>query len=211
MHEWEFASRNRLPVVYITPEAKQRLDLYIQCADGEISGLGTVARLGNDFLVTTVRLFKQECTGASTELSSEDVSKFLLEAVQSGLDPSTLKLWWHSHVSMSCFWSVTDDATASRFNNGWMLSLVGNKKGEYLVRLDLFEPIRLTLDRLKFEVRWEPSAELRAEIEAEVREKVREVLNPLSIYDYPGWKRRGSYDRPSRTPWPWKRWKEEVE
>jgi len=104
--------KSSLPVVYITTEAKQRLDLYIQLADGEISGLGTVTRLGNDFLVTAVHLFEQECTSASTDLSVEDVSKFLLEAVRSGLDPAALKLWWHSHCNMGAFWSATDDGTA---------------------------------------------------------------------------------------------------
>jgi len=167
-----------LPVVYITPEAKQRLDLYIQCADYEISGLGTVTRLGNDFLVKTVHLFEQECTGASTDLSVEDISKFLLKAVRSGLAPETLKFWWHSHGSMGVFWSGTDDGTAEKFNNGWMLSAVGNKRGEYLVRLDLYEPIRLTLDGLRFEVREPENPALRAEIETEIRTKVKFVTYP---------------------------------
>jgi len=167
--------KKALPVVFITPEAKQRLDLYIQCAEGEISGLGTVTRLGNDFLINAVHLFEQECTASSTDLSVEDVSKFLLEAVRSGLAPETLKLWWHSHGRLEVFWSGIDDGTAQKFNNGWMLSAVGNKRGEYLIRLDLFEPIRLTLDGLRFEVREPENPALRAEIEAEIMEKVKFV------------------------------------
>jgi len=161
------------PTVFITPSAKQKLDLYIELAEGEISGLGTVTRLGNDFLMTEVHLLEQECTGASTELSSEDVSKFLLQAVRAGLDPATIKLWWHSHASMGVFWSGTDESTAGKFGNGWMLSLVGNRRGEYLCRLDLYEPIRLTLDGLEFSVRFEPDAGLRSAIEAEVEAKVK--------------------------------------
>jgi len=169
------------PTVFITPSAKQKLDLYIELAEGEISGLGTVTRLGNDFLITEVHLLEQECTGASTDLSAEDVSRFLLESVRTGLDPSQLKLWWHSHAGMGTFWSGTDDATAGRFSNGWMLSLVGNKRGEYLVRLDLFEPIRLTLDGLEFSVRFEPDAGLRSAIEAEVEAKVKRPAPPPAI------------------------------
>lgn len=176
-----FSSPRNLPVVYITPEAKKRLDLYIQVADVEISGLGTVTRIGNDFLVTAVHLFEQECNPASTILSSEDVARFLHEAVRSGLDPSQLKLWWHSHASMGIFWSSIDEETISRFANSWMLSLVGNKKGEYLVRLDLYEPIRLTLDGLKFEIHQPEDPVLRAAVEAEVRAKVKTFAYPWNL------------------------------
>lgn len=165
--------KTRLPRVFITPEAKQRLDLYIEAADGEISGLGTVSRLGNDFLITAVHLFEQVCTGASTDLSSEDVAKFLLASVRAGLETDQLKLWWHSHVNMGVFWSGTDETTASRFGNGFMLAVVGNKRGEFLARLDLYEPIRLTLDCLQFEVRQEPTEAMRAEVMAEVAAKVK--------------------------------------
>lgn len=165
--------KTRLPQVFITPEAKMRLDLYIEAANGEISGLGTVTRLGNDFIVTAVHLFEQVCTGASTDLSGEDVSRFLLDSIRAGLDPSELKLWWHSHVNMGVFWSGTDESTAGKFGNGWMVSLVGNKRGEHLVRLDLYEPIRLTLDGLSLEIRHEASFALRESIKAEVAAKVK--------------------------------------
>jgi len=186
--------KSSLPVVYITTEAKQRLDLYIQLADGEISGLGTVTRLGNDFLVTAVHLFEQECTSASTDLSVEDVSKFLLEAVRSGLDPAALKLWWHSHCNMGVFWSATDDRTAEKFSNGWMLSLVGNRGKEYKCRLDLYEPIRLTLDGLRFEIRQPENSALRAALEAEVKEKVKTRV--FTYPDYLGWKGVEPYGSP---------------
>ncbi len=194
-----------LPVVYITPEARQRLDLYIQVANGEISGLGTVTRLGNDFLITAVHLFEQESTGASTDLSSEDVSKFLLEAVRAELEPSQLKLWWHSHATMDVFWSETDKNTSNNFSNGWMLSVVGNKEGKYLCRLDLYEPIRLTLNELKFEVRQEADPVLEAAIKDEVAKKVK----TKSVYTYPylgvTGKGFGPYGSPlCHSSWPWK-------
>lgn len=192
-----------LPVVYITPEAKQRLDLYIQCADGEISGLGTVTRLGNDFLIAAVHLFEQECTGASTELSSEDVSKFLLQAVRADLDPSGLKLWWHSHVNMGCFWSGTDETTASGFSNGYMLSLVGNKRGDYRIRLDIFEPIRITLDELELRLHYPENNSLRQEIEAEIKEKVKTKVYTYPYYDYGLYNEQGGgfYNQPFRSRW----------
>jgi hypothetical protein len=189
------SKKTALPVVYITPEARQRLDLYIQTADGEISGLGTVTRLGNDFLITAVHLFEQECTGASTELSSEDVSKFLLEAVRADIDPSGLKMWWHSHSNMGAFWSGTDEITASSFSNGWMLSLVGNKRGEYRIRLDIYEPLRITLDELELQLHYPENNSLRQEVEAEVKEKVR-VKTKVYAFPY-------HYDLYEQGDWPY--------
>ena len=165
--------KNRYPTVFITSEAKQKLDLYIKGANGEISGLGKVIRIGNDFLIEGVYLLEQECTSASTDLDPEGVSNFLLGWIKDKRDPSELKLWWHSHDNMPAFWSSTDEATAGGFGNGWMLSIVGNKRKEYRVRLDLYDPIRLTLDGLNFQILLLENELLQNEIEAEIRAKVR--------------------------------------
>jgi hypothetical protein len=164
---------NELARIFIASEAKQKLDLYIKHTDSEVSGLGTVAVIENNFLIKDIYLFEQECTGSDTDLSQEDVAKLILESVRLGLDPSGLKLWWHSHVNMSTFWSPTDKATAGRFGNGWMLSIVGNKNGDYLARLDLYNPIRLTIDNLKLEVYQSASDELIEKIKKEIKEKVK--------------------------------------
>lgn len=163
---------NELTRVFISLEAKQKLDLYIKHTDSEISGLGEVKIFENNFLIKNIYLFKQECTGITTDLSQEDIAKFLLESVQLGVDPSGLKLWWHSHVNMETFWSPTDKGTAGKFGNGWMMSIVGNKKGDYLARFDLYSPIRLTIDNLKLEVFQSVSDELEEEIKKEIEEKV---------------------------------------
>ncbi len=91
------------PRVFITPEAKRMLDLYVTLCPLEISGLGTVERYGRDFLITAVSLFPQEVTGGSTELDADTIQEFLLELVQSGKDPARYKLWWHSHGAGGTF------------------------------------------------------------------------------------------------------------
>jgi proteasome lid subunit RPN8/RPN11 len=174
-----------VPRVFITLQAKQRLDLYIQLCPDEISGLGRVERLGEDFLITEVFLFKQRVSGASTELSEKDIAEWLTDLVRQGKDPSKIKLWWHSHASMGTYWSSTDEKTISRFATDWMISLVGNKRGEYCVRLDIYKPIRLTLDGLPLEVYWPEDKELKAEVEKEIREKVKRGFTLFrSFYDY---------------------------
>jgi len=197
-----------VPRVFITPQAKQRLDLYIQLCPDEISGLGRVERLGEDFLITEVFLFKQRATGASTELSEKDIAEWLTDLVRQGKDPSKIKLWWHSHASMGAYWSSTDEKTISScFATDWMISLVGNKRGEYCVRLDIYKPIRLTLDGLPLEVYWPEDKELKAEVEKEIREKVKRGFTLFrSFYDYgypyPYEVRRRGYGEPFSSPLP---------
>ena len=162
----------RTPEIYITPEAKSKLDLYIRLCPDEISGLGKVERFDNVFLVRDIYLLQQEVTAGSTDLDPEAVAKFLLKAVQDGIDTVTLSLWWHSHVNMGTFWSGTDTATIERFQNEAMLSIVGNKKGEYLTRLDIYNPFRFHFDELTLTVYNAVDETLEEVIKHEIKEKV---------------------------------------
>lgn len=166
------ATRNKLPEVCITPEAKARLDLYIDLVDGEVSGLGRVVSHHGALVITDIYLLRQECSATTTELHPEDVSNFLVSLIQQGVDPSELKLWWHSHADMSVFWSGTDEKTASQFGNGWMLSVVGNKRGDYLCRYDQWEPVDLMVNEIPLQIALPYDPALEDALAAEVEEKV---------------------------------------
>jgi hypothetical protein len=179
--------------VYITPEAKQRLQLYIDAVDGEISGLGTVTVYGDRMIIDDVLLLEQESTHSSTDLAPGAVDTFLTEFIGGGEDPEKLKLWWHSHGRMDVFWSATDDTTAKSFANGWMLSVVGNKEGKFKVRLDIYTPVHIAFD-MELDVACEPpSAELLAAIKADVASKVTRK-NFVSV-PYGRWERNVRDDR----------------
>ena len=87
-------------------------------------------------------------SSAETEMNPEGQAKFLEEYITGGGDPSKIKLWWHSHAQMGVFWSATDDKAVEEFSDGWMISIVGNHKGDFRVRLDWYDPVRFTLDKL---------------------------------------------------------------
>jgi len=175
MAEWEqkTSPANIPPKVYIGFEAKNKLDLYIACAEGEISGIGKVEKINGKFLITEVILLPQECSASSSDLDEKALDEFVLSEVESGRSVENLKLWWHSHASMGAFWSGTDTGTIEKFRNGWFISIVGNKSGEYKIRLDLFEPFRYVFDELHLETVFPPALELKAEVEAEIAEKVK--------------------------------------
>ncbi len=164
-----------LPMVWMHRSVKDKLDLYIAECGMEISGLGLVHLENDDLIVDDVLLLKQECTSGTTDIDPEELFRLMSEMSERGEDTGQIKLWWHSHVNMSVFWSGTDEATVDGFGaTGWFLSIVGNKKGEYLVRLDLYDPIRIGIDNLPLNV-YEGSKipDLQDTIRKEIEDKVR--------------------------------------
>jgi hypothetical protein len=170
-------------LVTIDPATKDKLDAYIDIASGEISGLGTVVQpKRGEFHIQEVHLFEQTCSGSSTDISSEDVAKSLVQALNMGLDPFLLKLWWHSHANMQAFWSGTDHSTARALDNGsnqWMLCLVQNKRGEYKLRLDVYDPTYIYIDNIPLKVLPRDNP-LRNALVEEVRSKVKAHTPPVS-------------------------------
>ena len=165
------------PTVYIPPEVYAQIMAYVNATrNEEISGVGTVRVVNpNVLIVEQIFLVDQDCSASETDLDPEALGEFLGDFMTNGGDPEALKLWWHSHAWMDTFWSGTDDQTiAKEFSyTGWLLSLVFNKRGDLLGRLDTFQPVRLTVDSLTVRVLPINDAEMIAATKAEVAAKVR--------------------------------------
>ncbi|MDD4409368.1 MAG: hypothetical protein PHW52_01805 [Candidatus Pacebacteria bacterium] len=170
-----------LPVVRISFEAMQRLCMYIRYCQEEVSGLGRVSMVGNNFVIHDVYLLEQKVSATNTVLSPKDLSNFLVKMVTDGDDPEGIKLWWHSHVDMPVFWSNIDEHTAGSFRNKWMLSLVGNKAEEFRIRLDIFDPFRLTIDGLELKIDFSDDLIMTEDVKKEISEKVSSV-NPFPVF-----------------------------
>ena len=156
----------------------ERIKFYVDLARGEVSCLGTVERDGDNLVVTDLFLPKQTCSGASTEMDPADVAKLLVDLETQGIDPKTLRLWLHSHADMNCFWSGTDAETIRGLcNDGFLLSIVTNKKGAMLARVDVFEPIPFTIDKVPVEPLL-PDFGLRDQCQAEIEAKVQRAVLP---------------------------------
>jgi hypothetical protein len=138
--------------------ASEKLKLYVANAEGEISGFAKVEldRFTDSFIVKDVVLLKQESGFANTVLDEKAISEFTSEIIKQGGDPSEYRCWWHSHGEMETFWSGTDTATIDSLDldsdiNNWWLSLVTNKKGDFKSRIDVFSPVRYTVEDLEVE------------------------------------------------------------
>ncbi|MGH7409863.1 MAG: hypothetical protein ACREJ6_02205 [Candidatus Methylomirabilis sp.] len=179
------------PDIFITTRAFHRLKLLLRLCPAEIAGLGHVTPLPTGFLIKDLFVLPQRVTDSDAELNPEALSEFLAQFVASGGDPSSLQLWWHSHVDGEVYWSETDLETIERFPGDRVISIVGNQSGELLCRLDLFTPRRERLDRLPLVPVDEAGQEaaldletLRREVGEEIKMKVKRRIPMEPLIDH---------------------------
>lgn len=165
------------PQVLIHPRALARLQLYIALCPTEIGGLGHVEEVGDQLVIRDCFILRQKTSVSTTELDVEAIFAFMLEAVDAGSDLATVRLWWHSHADAELCWSDTDRSCIEGWPGPYLVSVVGNRLGEFRCRLDRFEPKRETWDNLPLVPLPGDGAidlqALRSSVEAEVREQVR--------------------------------------
>ncbi len=170
----------QFPRILLPLSVRRRLETYIGECDIEISGVGEVEVVGGDIRVVDIFCLPQQCHGALTEIDSVALGRFVEQWVDEGKDLGRLRLWWHSHVWGRTYWSEHQDVPhiEEYHRNQWWLSIVGNKSGSLRARLDIFQPIRATLDWLPVETEIPDDPQERAGIRAEIAAKVSEIVIP---------------------------------
>jgi len=160
--------------IRITELAHRKLFTYADLADGEIGGLGLVRSDHGIVTIYDILLLEQEAGGAHTNLDTGAVANLMTDMMKEGKDTSELKLWWHSHDTMGAFWSGTDTATIERFalTSKWSVSIVINRRREYVARVDVYDPFRLAVDELELQVVDDKDDPFTEELRKEVKKKV---------------------------------------
>ncbi len=179
------------PIIYLSIKAYQKMRAWTGMAKGEVSWLGTVERMNEDgFLIDDIHLLKQVCTDANTSLDDSAVGEFLTGIARKGGDPSKVKAWLHSHGRLKAFWSQTDEKTIEGMRSaGYLISVVTNKDGEMLGRIDIFSPFHVHVSDVQVNVFHEPDNDLRKALSAEFHEKVKEetlIRTPFAGRRFPG-------------------------
>ncbi len=164
------------PTIYLSIKAYQKMRAWTEMAKGEVSWLGTVEGMeGDGFLIEDIYLLKQICTDAGTSLDDSAIGEFLTGITKKGDDPSRVKAWLHSHGHLKTFWSQTDEKTIDRMSSaGYLISVVTNKDGEMLGRIDIFSPFHVHVSDVPVNVFHEPDDALMSALSQEFREKVTE-------------------------------------
>lgn len=160
----------------------QKLRAYVDNTRYEISGLGKISRKDDVITVEDVRIFHQKVSSAETVLNHKELAAFYDEIIKEEGDLSQWKLWWHSHATFDTFFSGVDKATIEDFDSemvedNWMLSIVVNHKADLLARLDVFYPLRITLNDLDWDISYEDR-----QIKLGVLDEIAEKVVPGVIY-----------------------------
>lgn len=165
----------------------QKIMGWTKAASGEVSGLGLIEMEDGVLQVKEVFLLEQECNSMHTELDDGSVAKLIQWVHEQKKKASALRFWWHSHATMNTFWSGTDDATATKLVSSageWVCSMVVNKAGDALVRLDMVRPFHVTFDKLPWEVEQLIPENVYKRCAEEVKEKVKDAFPSFQVGNY---------------------------
>src|SRR3990167_8620510 len=182
--EVENGASQREPRVIFTSYAWEKINAYIHGVDGEISGLGRATLEGSDVVVSDVFIWKQTCTGASSEVEgnahseNEAMVELIRELVIAKIPVSELCVLWHSHHTMQAFFSSTDVQTLDEWvTDRFIVAVVGNVAGDFkaMIRVPaktafgsrdvVFKDVAVNFQRTS-------NTELEEEIERNIKEKV---------------------------------------
>lgn len=187
--------------ITMSKEVHDKIMYWVDKADFEVSGFGTVKYEDSTFKVTDAILLKQEGGATHTDIDPTSLSKAQYELRNADGD---LRFWWHSHVNMNAFMSGTDKATVQEIaQQGWCVALVFNKRREYESALGYIYETPFGgrkieyAEKIPFSVLQEPmSAELIAQLDAEYSAHVTEkkYTSFASMYDNT-WNRWDEYDK----------------
>ena len=155
----------------------QKLRAYVESVSTEISGLGKIKRVDNNFIVEELEILDQVVTDGYTMLKKNAYGDFMDKKMVAGEDLSAWKLWWHSHGTVhDAYFSSMDQLTIKDADNetdrqNWTLSLVTDSKGAIRIRLDIFYPAHVTVENIPYEISFRDKI-LEEEVFNEVQQKV---------------------------------------
>jgi len=120
----------------------------------ERSGIARIEKKEGYYLVTDIRFPKQSNAWAETEMSQAGLQELLEDIFNT--DPTHMHEWkcrLHSHHSMGCFRSGTDETAKCWFNDGmqdhrWSIVTAYTTKGtlSYKCALNVFKPVNIEFD-----------------------------------------------------------------
>ncbi len=168
--------------IVLSSESYAKICNWVDLCSKEISGLGTIEIREDSIYVDQVYLLDQEVTGADTDIDSVAIAKLLGNLPKSS--KNRLRFWWHSHVNMGVFWSGTDETCIKALRGeGFILSIVFNKKGEYKARIDFdSEEFHAKFDDLEMYV--ETPKEVMDEFKQEILDEYGPVEDPIDFAEF---------------------------
>ena len=114
----------------------------------EIGGMSVMVEdKDGDWELQDVVILKKEISSGNTILEKEALAEYYTKQAMKMGKKNFRFCWWHSHHTMSAFWSGTDIKAIDEFNEGdFSFALVVNLKGEYKFRVSVWKPVEVHED-----------------------------------------------------------------
>ena len=135
------------PRLILSDALFRELHYYFSASDMEFQLMGLVRQeCGNRFVVSEW-LHNPHSAGVSHADMDQDAFPAWLDALErQGKDIRLLRAQVHSHGVLEAYFSSTDVATIrDAYSCSWMISIVGNRAGAIFARLDVYEPVPLSM------------------------------------------------------------------
>lgn len=141
-------------------------ELHNNYPNTERSGIGRIEKRDGYYEVTDIRFPKQDNSSGETEIKDGGLDDLLEDIFNN--NPEQLherKCWIHSHHTMWCFWSHTDQVAKNSFNDGnlncrWSIvtAYTDSWNITYKCALNIFKPILAEFDvpvkKEAFDMQW---------------------------------------------------------
>lgn len=167
-----------MPVIYLTREVHRDMCIITNEAAEEIGWLGTVKKVGRNYVVTELFLPKQSANATTCEISEDGISAIIEELKKEGRDylkiANEIRFWGHSHHTMGSTPSGQDDKQLDELATScgnYFISAITTKGGRIEFVLYLYEA-GLEIHDCTWKV-WEPNNAKRVEMwKAAIKERV---------------------------------------
>ncbi|MBU6500900.1 MAG: hypothetical protein KGJ89_02140 [Patescibacteria group bacterium] len=136
-----------LPKLVLASDVFRQLSCYYRSIRCEFQLMGFVEREDeNVFRVTELAINPQYVGITHADNDTLMFSDFLRELELRGKDIGNLRLQAHSHGMLESYFSCRDvDTICDSYACDWMISMVGNIRLDLKARLDIFEPVPLSI------------------------------------------------------------------
>jgi hypothetical protein len=133
------------PRLRIDPAVWRQMIAWATVTNSEVSGMGLLEPDGDDDLrLSRIFLLPQLGNAVATQLDPVGMADLMGQLLDEGVDPSGLRVWWHSHGREAPFWSGQDEQTIEGFAPSAMVSVVVDHRQRRLARLDRYRPRHTT-------------------------------------------------------------------
>ena len=165
--------------VFIHKECWDKIINYAKAAyhteKAEIGGMSVVTQdKDGDWTIQEPVIMKQEIGGTTCDLDKEELAKYYTQMAVKYKDINFRFCWWHSHHTMSAFWSGTDLSSIEEYGEGesdLSFALVVNLKEEYKCRVSVWKPVEIHQDVELNIIGKEDTIEIPLDIMTEVKAK----------------------------------------